>query len=596
MIQVGANITENWIKLGSTSINPLDLLPVLYIKNVGSSGVVAGKFVDSSGNNHIVTAGTTTNTNDSIIFAASDTTIIAALTAAGCYSTFYTNDTSPKTVPIRNIKTNWTNILFFDFFNESNLLIFSSALTGDNLIGILNIINNKQPINYIRTQDYYFSGAPNYCVLHISAYQKDANTNLFYKNIAPHSFVVNYGIDNFKFNKVSGVNFPEVITEGLFKYMNFDGTKYLKSDYTTPSNFWYTYSSSITFCYVGSLTDSITNEKQYIIETIDQTSGNHQILLWDDESGGSILKLNGVGIGPSFSGYVKDVIHNVIYTNQYSASQYYFSSSIDNGTERQVTATIAPRCYQTYFMLGADYQGNNRIKAKITDFFIIKSITGLQPFISFLTHAYWQILTGRKMLNIVCDGDSLTAFNPSWVGMMQTSIRLYKKTYADWIYNVAVGGRTLQAQVQNAPANVDAKFNTSGINFYIFFGDWVNSTSTLTKVQIYTLLKTLALDRKAVGFKVVAITPQPAYLTGAVDSMGELYETVRTYCRTQMLSEFPGLGIDLIDIYYDPYIGQPGASDNIDYYYDHLHLTTSAKIILAEYVYQYFLTNHYLDV
>jgi hypothetical protein len=96
------------------------LNPVFYIKDL--TQVVDGYFVDNSGNNKQIQAATTTVTNDSLIMPANDTDIIAALTAAGCYTYFYTNDLTPKTNKIGFLQSKYSNFLFFD---KNSLVIFN---------------------------------------------------------------------------------------------------------------------------------------------------------------------------------------------------------------------------------------------------------------------------------------------------------------------------------------------------------------------------------------------------------------------------------------------------------------------------------------
>ena len=77
------------------------LSPIFYIKDL--TVIQSGYFVDSSGNNKQIQAATTTVANDSLIMPANDSSIISALTAAGCYSQFYTDNATPKKVLLSNI-------------------------------------------------------------------------------------------------------------------------------------------------------------------------------------------------------------------------------------------------------------------------------------------------------------------------------------------------------------------------------------------------------------------------------------------------------------------------------------------------------------
>lgn len=125
--------------------NPLSLSPVLYIKDF--SIVVGGYFVDSSGNNKQIQAATTTTTNDSLIMPANDAQIIAALTAAGCYSQYYTDNSTPKKVKISNISPCYNDYAYYNYFDKKNLMVFSSNKSS----------SRDVLLKYINTHICYFN-------------------------------------------------------------------------------------------------------------------------------------------------------------------------------------------------------------------------------------------------------------------------------------------------------------------------------------------------------------------------------------------------------------------------------------------------------
>jgi hypothetical protein len=116
------NIISNWFFQNSLIAKINKLSPVFYIKNTDT--IIAGKFIDSSRNGHVITAAAITTPNDSLILAANDTTVIAALTAAGIYDTFYTDDDTPKTVLLSAIHSK-TDYLFR---NNKSILLFNELL------------------------------------------------------------------------------------------------------------------------------------------------------------------------------------------------------------------------------------------------------------------------------------------------------------------------------------------------------------------------------------------------------------------------------------------------------------------------------------
>ena len=125
--------------------NPLSLSPVLYIRDL--TNVVGGYFIDSSVNGKQIQAATTTTTNDSLIMPANDSQIIAALISAGCYSQFYTNNSSPKIVKLSNISPCYNDYSYYNYFDKKNLMLFPSAQTS----------NRDKLLTYINTHICYFN-------------------------------------------------------------------------------------------------------------------------------------------------------------------------------------------------------------------------------------------------------------------------------------------------------------------------------------------------------------------------------------------------------------------------------------------------------
>jgi len=125
--------------------NPLSLSPILWIKDL--TNVVNGYFIDSSVNGKQIQAATTTTTNDSLIMPANDSQIIAALTSAGCYSQFYTDNSSPKIVKLSNISPCYNDYSYYNYFDKKNLMLFPSAQTS----------NRDKLLTYINTHICYFN-------------------------------------------------------------------------------------------------------------------------------------------------------------------------------------------------------------------------------------------------------------------------------------------------------------------------------------------------------------------------------------------------------------------------------------------------------
>jgi hypothetical protein len=104
------------------------LSPIFYIKDL--TVVSGGYFIDSSGNNKQIQAAQTTVPNDSLILLANDATIIAAVTAAGCYSQYYTDNSHPKTVLITNISPCYRDYGYFGYIEKKNFFFCSTTQTA----------------------------------------------------------------------------------------------------------------------------------------------------------------------------------------------------------------------------------------------------------------------------------------------------------------------------------------------------------------------------------------------------------------------------------------------------------------------------------
>lgn len=142
MIGVGIGIR---IAAGNKGFTPKKYNPIFWLKDLTTP--VGGYWVDSSGNNKQIQAATTTVANDSLIMPANDSTIIAALTSAGCYSQFYTDNNTPKTVLISNVSCCYKDYSYYNYFDKKHFLLFASAQTS----------NRDKFLSYIDTSIFAFN-------------------------------------------------------------------------------------------------------------------------------------------------------------------------------------------------------------------------------------------------------------------------------------------------------------------------------------------------------------------------------------------------------------------------------------------------------
>ena len=104
---------------------PQQLGAILYIPDLNTP--VNGYWQDKSGKNKLAQAATTTIANDSLIMPANDADIIAALTLAGAYSKYYTNNSTPKKVLVSQIASiDSKYCVFFDAKTKTKFSLFKT--------------------------------------------------------------------------------------------------------------------------------------------------------------------------------------------------------------------------------------------------------------------------------------------------------------------------------------------------------------------------------------------------------------------------------------------------------------------------------------
>ena len=117
--------TGVFVGAGQIMSVPQQLGAILYIPDLNTP--VNGYWQDKSGKNKLVQAATTTVANDSLIMPANDADIIAALTLAGAYSKYYTNNSTPKKVLVSQIASiDAKYAVFFDAKNNTKLTLFKT--------------------------------------------------------------------------------------------------------------------------------------------------------------------------------------------------------------------------------------------------------------------------------------------------------------------------------------------------------------------------------------------------------------------------------------------------------------------------------------
>lgn len=185
----------------------------------------------------------------------------------------------------------------------------------------------------------------------------------------------------------------------------------------------------------------------------------------------------------------------------------------------------------------------------------------------------------RSNYKIVFDGNSWVAGSGSTGGLTypkQTSDLLIAKGKTVTYQNFGVAGQTIDQMQSDVVSQIDSLVSTYDILIGTeIINQWGLNTSQ-SKETIYTKYKQYFLDRKAAGWKVVcATTPiDQGYYVRANWSID------RAWFISQMLTEFPSLGIFVINIG-----GDSRMSDwtNTTYYTaDKIHPTNTGYAVWAE--------------
>jgi lysophospholipase L1-like esterase len=186
-----------------------------------------------------------------------------------------------------------------------------------------------------------------------------------------------------------------------------------------------------------------------------------------------------------------------------------------------------------------------------------------------------SVYSASQVLNIACDGDSLTQGGG---GASPYPTQLAASFPMSKITNFGQGGDTLNNMAANVVATVDAVFDATRISACcawggtndIFFGD-----SAATAISDYASYCTA---RRAAGWKVVAFTILPRSDTGVPGA----FETSRQTFNTSIRANWTTYADALADVAANTTIGDAGDELDTTYYQsDKVHLTTAGQAVVT---------------
>lgn len=186
-----------------------------------------------------------------------------------------------------------------------------------------------------------------------------------------------------------------------------------------------------------------------------------------------------------------------------------------------------------------------------------------------------------RTLNLILDGNSLTAFPTSYAPYLPARI---KSAYTKTIRNFAVSGQTTAQMLSDASTQIDLPLHLNASYNIIFVMEGINHlflNPAISAQTAYNSLRTYCLNRQAYGFKVIVGTLTPRSEPGTqID-----YDDKRRAVNTLLRANWQTFASAIMDIGGHPLMGQKGDSNSTAYYLsDKVHFAPPGAIIVADLV------------
>ena len=187
-------------------------------------------------------------------------------------------------------------------------------------------------------------------------------------------------------------------------------------------------------------------------------------------------------------------------------------------------------------------------------------------------------LKAMQTITVVCDGNSLTfgLGGKSYPSQLQSILgRRFK------VINKGVSGQTTAKMMQDAATDIDSLTRNSNNSLICVAWECTNDMFFGTEATTaFNNLKKYCQDRRASGFKVVALTVLPRSEPGTPAN----FESQRQILNTLLRKHWRDFADALADIATDKNLGYPGAQKNLRFYGDLVHLNEAGYRIIAKYV------------
>jgi len=172
---------------------------------------------------------------------------------------------------------------------------------------------------------------------------------------------------------------------------------------------------------------------------------------------------------------------------------------------------------------------------------------------------------------IVCDGNSLGDSRAS-----SYPITLENSLGPPWVvYNPSFSGNTVSNNIDRAPEHVDAHYRASQAQHIVVIWEICNSLFFgATRDTTYEQYKKYCLARKALGWKVIAVTVTPHYNYLLTPTFNEDAAAINA----DMRLHYRDYADELADVAASPQLGD---ASNKTYYADGVHMTDAGYAVVA---------------
>jgi lysophospholipase L1-like esterase len=182
-----------------------------------------------------------------------------------------------------------------------------------------------------------------------------------------------------------------------------------------------------------------------------------------------------------------------------------------------------------------------------------------------------------KPLNLVFEGDSLTAGNGSTAGNAYPNQVVTLLDEQVTSHNFAVGGSTLSSELPTRESTVDQAFIAGAMNVCIAWASTNDLKGGFDPGYVMGLYSAYLSRRKARGYRTIAISILPRYSSTTPAS----FESARQTFNTSLRANWRNFADALADVAADPRIGDAGDEFDTTLYADQVHLTDAGYAIVA---------------